>query len=461
MSKDAPSLWATLREAVRGTSADLTAIPISRAVVLLAVPTVLETSMESLFAIVDVFVVSRVGPAAVATVGLTESMLSIAYALAMGLGAAATAVVARKTGEKDVDGASRAAVQAIFVALLVASALGVLGALLAPRLLSAMGAAAEVIETGATYTAVMLGGSVTIFLLYVMNAALRAAGDASAAMRSLWLSTILNIVLAPCLVFGIGPVPALGVTGAAIATTVSRGIGVAYQTRVLLRSGGRLAIARRHVALRLGETAELVRLAVPAAMQVLVETASWLGLVRILAGYGSVALAAYTIAMRIAVFALLPPWGFANAAAALVGQNLGAGEPERARRSVEVIARTNVAFLGAVGLVFVVVAPSLVGVFTTEPPIAALGATALRIVALGFAFYAYGMVALQAFNGAGDTRTPMVVNVASFWLFKIPLAYLLAHGLGMGPAGVFIAISAAYTLQSFAGAVLFRRKRWG
>lgn len=445
---------------MRGTTQDLTAIPIRRAVVLLAVPTVLEMSMESLFAVVDIFFVSKLGPAAVAAVGLTESMLSLAYAVAMGLGAGATAIIARRTGEKDADGAASAAVQVILVAVVIAAMLGLAGVVLAPRLLGAMGATEDVIATGSSYTAIMLGGSITIFLLFVINAVFRSAGDASVAMRSLWLASILNMALAPCLVFGVGPIPRLGVTGAAIATTASRGIGVLYQLSVFARRDRRLVLARRHLVVRLAEIREIVRLAVPATMQVLVETASWLALVRIVASFGEVALAAYTIAMRVAIFALNPPWGLANAAATLVGQNLGAREPERARRSVGVIARYNVAFLGAVGLGFVVFARPIVSVFVSEPDVIALAATALRIVALGFAFFAYGMVAIQAFNGAGDTRTPMLVNVGSFWLFKLPLAYGLARALGMGPAGVFVAISAAYSLQSVVAAVLFRRGRW-
>lgn len=452
--------WSTIREALRGTTQDLTAIPIRRAVVLLAVPTVLEMSMESLFAVVDIFFVSKLGPGAVATVGLTESMLSLVYAVAMGLGAGATAIIARRTGEKDADGAASAAVQVIGLALVVSAVLGVAGVLLAPRLLSAMGATSDVIAGGASYTAVMLGGSVTIFLLFVINAVFRSAGDASVAMRSLWLASILNMVLAPCLIFGVGPFPRLGVTGAAIATTASRGMGVAYQLFVLVRAHRRLVIARRHLVLRLASVREIVRLAVPATMQVFIETASWLALVRILASFGDVALAGYTIAMRVAIFALLPPWGLANAAATLVGQNLGAREPERARRTVGVIARYNVAFLGSAGLLFIAFARPIVSVFSAEPGVVALAATALRIVALGFAFFAYGMVAIQAFNGAGDTRTPMLVNVGSFWLFKVPLAYVLARVLGMGPAGAFVAISAAYSLQSVVAAVLFRGGRW-
>jgi putative MATE family efflux protein len=279
-------------------------------------------------------------------------------------------------------------------------------------------------------------------------------------MKSLWLASILNMVLAPCLIFGVGPFPRMGVTGAAVATTVSRGIGVLYQVVALVRGKRRLVIGVRHLAIRRETMADIVRLATPASMQVLVETASWLALVRILSEYGSVALAGYTIAMRVAMFALLPPWGLANAAATLVGQNLGAAEPERAKHTVSLIGRYNVVFLGGIGAIFVAAAGPIIGVFTSDPPTAEVAVVALRIVALGFAFFAYGMVAIQAFNGAGDTRTPMLVNVGAFWFFKLPLAWTLARLLGMGPPGVFVAIAAAYSLQAAVATWLFRRGKW-
>lgn len=460
MTTDSTSLWSTVREAVRGTQQDLTAIPIRRAVVLLAVPTVLEMSMESVLTIVDIFFVSKLGSAAVATVGLTESMLSLTYALAMGLSAAATAIISRRAGEKDWDGASIAAVQVIFLAIAIAAVLGTLGGVASPRLLALMGADADVVATGSTYAAVMLGGSVTIFMLFVVNAVFRSVGDAAVAMRALWLANAVNLVLAPCFIFGVGPVPRMGVAGAAVATTLSRGLGVAYQLSVLVRKRGHLAIARRHLAVRLRLVTELVRLATPATGQVLIETASWLGLVRILSTYGSAALAGYTIAMRIVIFSLLPSWGLAQAAAALVGQNLGAREPERARRSVWTIARYNVAFLLPVGAVCAVAPGVLVAFFSDDPAVSAYAAECLRTVAIGFVVFAFGMVAVQAFNGAGDTTTPMLVNFASFWLFKIPCALVLAKVVGLGPRGVFLAITAAYTVQSVVAGALFRRGRW-
>ena len=459
-SSATPSFWSTVRESLRGTEQDLTAVPIQRAVLLLAIPMVLEMSMESLFAVVDIFFVSKLGSDAVATVGLTESMLSVVYTLAMGLSAGATAVVARKTGEKDLDGAAAAAGQVILLALAGASVLGVLGVALSSHLLGAMGASPGVVATGTAYTAIMLGGSVTIFLLFVVNAVFRSAGDAAIAMRALWLANGLNIVLAPCFIFGLGPFPKLGVAGAAVATTVSRGIGVGYQVLMLRRRRGRLAIELRHLRPRPKLIVELLRLSSTASLQVLIETASWLGLVRILSSFGSQALAGYTIAMRVAIFALLPSWGLANAAATLTGQNLGASQPERAERSVRTIGRYNVLFLGSVGAIFALAPHLIVSLFTHDAEATAYGVECLRIVALGFVVFAYGMVMLQAFNGAGDTVTPMLVNLGCFWFVKIPIAYTLARSFGLGPRGVFLAITVAYSAQSIVSWVLFRRGRW-
>ncbi len=453
-----PSLWATVREAFRGTEQDLTSIPIQRSVLLLAVPMVLEMSMESLFAIVDIFFVSKLGSDAVATVGLTESMLSLVYALAMGLSAGVTAIVARRTGEKDPEAASIAAGQAIVIALITSASLGVAGGLLAPSLLGSMGATPGVIATGAGYTAVMFGGGVTIFLLFVVNAIFRSAGDAAVAMRSLWIANGLNIVLAPIFIFGAGPFPKMGVVGAAVATTLSRGVGVLYQVYLLRRS--RLALRSGHLRLRAGIVLELLRLASTATLQVLIETASWLGLVRILSVFGSTVLAGYTIAMRVAIFAMLPSWGLANAAATLVGQNVGAGEPDRAKASVRTIARYNVAFLGTVGVLFAIVPHAIVGLFTVDAAALDFGADCLRIVSVGFLMFAFGMVMIQAFNGAGDTVTPMLINLGCFWFLKLPVAYVLANVVGLGPRGVFLSITTAYSVQAVVSWALFRRGRW-
>lgn len=454
------SWWSSIREAIRGSEADLTAVSIRRAIFLLAVPTVLEMSMESLFAIVDIFFVSKLGSNAVATVGITESALAPLYAIAMGLAAAATATVARRIGEKDSEGAAKAAAHVIALAVICALFFGGLGAWNARGILVVMGAGTEVVEQGTPYVAVMLGGGVTIFLLFLMNAIFRAAGDAAVAMRSLWLATILNIALAPCLIFGLGPFPRCGLVGAAIATTVSRGVGVGYQLLVLRRKKDRLAIGLRHFTLHKPLLKTLVGIASPATLQMLIETASWLGLVRIMASYGSVALAGYTVTMRVVIFVLLPSWGLAMAAATLVGQNLGAKAPDRAARSVWTIAGYNLAFLAPTSMVLAFAPTFFLRILTDDAATVAAASTGLRIIAIGLVSFSCGMVAIQAFNGAGDTRTPLFVNVASFWLFKLPLAWLLAKGLGFGPRGVFIAISLAYAMQSLLGGLLFLRGRW-
>ena len=451
---------ATVREAVRGSHGDFTEVPIGRAVILLAIPMVLEMALESVFAVVDVFWVSKLGAGAVATVGLTESMLALLYALAIGLSMAATATVARRIGERDRDRAARAAVQAIALGVCVSVPLGVLGALLAPRLLALMGAGPDVVASGWKFTAVMLGGNSVIVLLFLINAIFRGAGDAAVAMRVLWFANAINLVLDPCLIFGLGPFPALGVTGAAVATTTGRGIAVCVQLAALARGTGHLVIRRPHLRLDPKTMVSLLRLSGSAIVQSLIGTASWIGLVRILAGFGSAALAGYTIALRIVVFAILPSWGMSNAAATLVGQNLGAKRPDRAERSVFLAGLYNMAFLGAVGLVFVSVPGALVGLFTQDPAVRPIATQGLRIIAAGFLFYAWGMVLVQAFNGAGDTWTPTVINFFVFWLWEIPLAYFLAVRLGLGPRGVFLAIAVAFSTLAVAGAVLFRRGKW-
>jgi putative MATE family efflux protein len=452
--------WALVREAVAGSHRDFTQESLGRAILLLAVPMVLEMIMESVFAVVDIFWVSRLGSDAVATVGLTETMLTIVYSLAMGLSMGATAVVARRTGEKDREGAARAGVQAIAMGVLLAAVVGVLGAIFAPQLLALMGASQAVLTVGSGYTRVMLGGSVTILLLFLINAVFRGAGDAALAMRTLWLANGINIVLAPFLVFGWGPFPQLGVTGAAVATTIGRGTGVVYAFVTLVRGRGRLVVSRRHLRLDLEAALTILRVARSGVVQILIGTASWVGLVRVLSGFGSAALAGYTIAIRVVLFALLPSWGMANAAATLVGQNLGAGRPDRAEQAVWRAAFYNLIFLGSVGLLFILLGEAIVGLFTSDPVVAGYGSNCLRIVAAGFFLYAYGMVVGAAFNGAGDTRTPTLINLFCFWALEIPLAFALAHPLGMGPTGVFIAITVAFSAVAVVSVRQFRRGRW-
>jgi len=460
MSDPDGNLFSTVREALSGSHGSFTEGPVGRAVVLLAIPMVLEMALESVFAVVDVFWVAKLGASAVATVGLTESILSILYSLAIGLSMAATAVVARRIGERDREGAARTAVQAIALGVLIAVPLGVLGAVFAPRLLALMGAGADVAASGAPFMAVMLGGNVVIVLLFLINAIFRGAGDATVAMRVLWLANAINLVLDPCLIFGWGPFPALGVTGAAVATTTGRGIAVLVQLVTLARGTGRLAIRREHLRLDPKTMLALLKLSGNAIFQSLIGTASWIGLVRILSGFGSAALAGYTIAIRIVIFGLLPSWGMSNAAATLVGQNLGAKKPDRAARSVYLAGFYNMAFLGVVGLGFFLFPGALVGLFTADAAVGPIAAEGLRIIAAGFLFYAWGMVLVQSFNGAGDTWTPTVINFFVFWLWEIPLAWALAVRAGMGPRGVFLAIPIAFSTLAVAGGLLFRRGKW-
>jgi len=454
------TIWSVIRDAVRGTHHDYTAGSIGRAIVLLAIPMVLEMGMESIFAVVDVFWVSRLGPDAVATVGLTESILTLVYTAAMGLSIGVAATVARRIGEKRPDAAAETAVQGIAMGLVVAAFVAVLGVSLAPHLLGVMGATPAVVRIGSGYTRMMLGGSATVLLIFLINAIFRGAGDAAIAMRVLWLANAINILLGPCLIFGLGPFPKMGVTGAALATTIGRGTGVLYQIYRLTRGDARVAVRRIHLALKPAIMASLIRLSGSGTFQVLVGTASYIGLVRIVSTFGSAALAGYTIAIRLVIFCLLPSWGLSNAAATMVGQSLGAGKPERAERAVWIASGYNMAVLGSVGVLFIILANPIVGLFTHDPTAAPTGALALRTMSFGFLFYALGMVLTSAFNGAGDTWTPTWINLACFWAFEIPLAYVLARVAGVGPFGVFLAITVGYSSFAVVSAVLFRRGRW-
>lgn len=452
--------WATIKASLRGSEYDFTSGPIGRAVVLLAIPMVLEMFLESVFALVDIYFVAHLGPDAVTAVGLTEALLAIIYALAMGLGVAVTAVVARRWGEKDPDAASHVAAQALLLGTSVAIVLGIAGFFCAEPLLRLMGASPEVVAIGINYTRIMLGAEVTVILLFLLNAAFRGAGDPVIAMRVLWIANAINIVLDPLLIRGIGPFPQLGVTGAAVATTIGRGVGVLIALYAITTPGHRLAITRRHFTLDIPVITGVLKLARTATLQFLIGTASWIGLVRLLAMYGSVAVAGYTVAIRLVIFGILPSWGLSNAAATMVGQALGAGKPDRAEQSVWVASRYNFAFLGTLGVVFLLFAPTLVGFFGGDPEVVALATRALRIIALGFPLYAFGMVITQAFNGAGDTWTPTWLNFVVFWLFEIPLAWLLATVVGLGPDGAFWAITLAFSLLAGAAVLVWRRGRW-
>jgi len=454
------SAWRLLQKAIRGTAEDYTEGSLNRAVFLLSVPMVLEMVMESAFALTDVFFVGRLGPDAVAAVGLAESLLTVVYAVAMGLCMATTALVARRIGEKQPEEAARAAVQAVAVGLAVSLPFAVAGVAGSRGLLTLMGAPSSVVETGWGYAAWMLGGNATVVLLFLMNAIFRGAGDATVAMRALWIANAVNIVLDPCLIFGLGPFPELGVTGAAIATNVGRAVGVAYQVRTLVSAHGRLHVERRYLRPDRRLMLHLVRLSLGGVGQFLIGTASWLGLVRILSLFGAAALAGYTIALRIVVVALLPSWGMSNAVATLVGQNLGAGKPDRAERSVWIVGLYNMAVLLGVMALFLLEGEPLVALFSADPAVQRLGAQCLRVVSCGYAFYAWGMVLVQAFNGAGDTVTPTWINLGCYWLFQIPLALVLSRGLGYGPLGVFLAITLAESLLAVAGLLAFRRGAW-
>jgi len=454
------SIWSAVREALRGSRRNYTEGPIGRAILILAIPMVLEMMMESVFVVCDVFFVSKLGPDAVATVGLTESLLAIVYTIAMGLSIGVTATVARRTGEHDAEGASRTAVQGIAIGVFVSILLGIGGAIFAPTLLGLMGASPDVLATGSMFTRVMLGGNASILLLFLINGIFRGAGDAQLSMRTLWLANAINILLGPCLIFGLGPFPRLGVTGAAIATTIGRSTGVLFALAQFFRRSGRVHIHRRHLRLDPGLMLKLVRLSGSGTFQVLIGTASWIGLVRILAGFGSTALAGYTIAIRIVLFALLPSWGMGNAAATMVGQALGARKPERAEQAVWRAAFYNLCFLGSVSLLFFFGARGIVSLFTQDPAVADYARTGLRVIAIGFVLYAYGMVLSQAFNGAGDTWTPTWIGFFTMWLFEIPLAYVLADRLGFGPLGVFVAIPIAFSAYAIASLVMFRRGSW-
>ena len=452
--------WQTIKDALRGHHHDYTTEELGRAILLLAVPMVLEMVMESVFAVVDVFFVGHLGPAAVATVGLTESYLALVYTLAMGLAIGVTATVARRTGEKDADGAAHAAAQGIWLGVGFSVVLGIVGAILAPDLLRLMGAGADVLAIGTPYARIMLGGNLVILLLFVINAAFRGVGDPAVAMRALWVGNGINILLNPCLILGLGPFPQLGVTGSAVATMIGRGSGVLYQFWVLSQGGSRLAIRRHHATPDLPLMWRMLKMSGTGMLQSFVMTASWIGLVRVIATFGSAAVAGYTITIRIILFVLLPSWGLANAAATLVGQNLGAGRPERSEAAAWKAGRFNAIFLGVVGMFFIALSGPLTALFTTDPAVLAIADPALAMVSLGFPFYAYGMVLSNSFNGAGDTWTPTGLNFVCFWLLEIPLALLLSRHLGLGVQGGFIAITVAFSSLALLAIPLFKRGKW-
>jgi len=454
------SFWSIAREAVRGSGRDFTLEPIGRSLFLLAVPMILEMVMESVFALVDVFFVGRLGPDAVAVVILTESIMALVYAVAFGLAIGATATVARRIGEHDPEGAAKTATHVIYLGVIVSLIMGAAGVVLAPTLLNALGAEPPVIAMGTTFMRIMLGGNAVVVFLFLLNAIFRGAGDAAIAMRVLWLANALNIILGPCFIFGLLFFPQLGVTGAAVGTTIGRGSGVLFAFWYLFRGEKRFHIQPENWRLDVSMLWRLVRLSSTAILQFLIGTASWSALVRVVAGFGSEAVAGYGIALRMVVFLLLPSLGLSNAAATMVGQNLGAGKPERSESAVWRAAFFNAAIYGAVGIALLFVSGNVVHFFSHDDIVISYGSDALRIIGYGFLFYGFGMVMETAFNGAGDTWTPTWINLFIFWIFEIPLAYLLAYRFEMGPRGVFWAITIAFSVLAVVSALLFRQGKW-
>ncbi len=448
------------RLSLRDDDVDYTTGPIGRALGLLAIPMMLEMSMESVFAVVDIAFVSRLGTDAIAAVGITEALVTVLYAVAVGLGMGVTAMVSRRIGAKQTDAAASVTGQAIWIGAVLSIVIGAAGVMYAEEMLVMMGASDSVVATGTGFTSVLLGGSASILYLFLLNAAFRGAGDAAVALRSLWLANGLNIILDPCLIFGLGPFPEMGVTGAAVATTIGRGTGVLYQLWYLFDGRGRLEFQFRHLRVIPSLISRVLRISVGGVGQFLVATSSWIVIMRIVALYGSSAIAAYTIALRMLEFVWLPAWGLGNAAATLVGQNLGAGQALRAERSAWLAARYNAIFMSVAGVFLIALAPWITELFTNEPEVLSYGTTCLRILGLGFPMYAIGMIITQALNGAGDTVTPTVINLICFWMLQIPLSYWLATTVELGPNGVFLAMVISETLLTVLSVIVFRRGNW-
>ena len=453
-------LFKYFKIAIKGSEQEFTKGSIRRAIFMLSIPMVMEMMMESIFALVDAYFVSSLGANAIATVGLTESVLTLVYAVAIGLSMGVTAIVARRIGEKNIEGARRAAVQAIFLGIGVAVIISVAGILYPKEILGLMGGEQDLIEEGFRYTQFLLGGNVTIMLLFLINAVFRGAGDASVAMRVLILSNVLNIILDPMLIFGFGPIPAFGVQGAAIATTIGRGTAVIFQLLVLFFGWSKIKVVWRDIRLHADVMWNLIKVSLGGIGQFIIGTSSWVFLMRIMAEFGSEVLAGYTISIRVLLFTLMPSWGMSNAAATLVGQNLGAKQPDRAEKSVWKTGKYNAYFMLGVSVFYLIFAEFIMRFFSSEAEVIEYGALSLRIIAAGYVFYAYGMVVIQAFNGAGDTKTPTIINFFCFWVFQLPFAYLAAVSLNLGPLGVFLAITLAEMLIAVVGIIWFRKGKW-
>jgi len=454
------SLIQLFKQAVQGKTKDFTQGSIGKAAFLLAVPMVLEMVMESIFAITDIFFVAGLGSQAIAVVGLTEAVLTLLYAVAIGLSMAVTATIARRIGEKNTLLANQIAGQTLWLGVIVAVIISFIGINYSEQILAMMGATDSLIEQGKSYTSIMLGGSISILYLFLINAIFRGAGDASTAMKSLWLANGINIVLDPLLIYGVGPFPEMGLAGAAVATTIGRSIGVIYQLNYLFKLSTRIKVGFQELAFNSNVCLKLIKVSTGGVVQFLIATASWIALVRIISTYGSAAVAGYTIAIRVVMFTILPAWGLSNAVATLVGQNLGAGKAERAEQSVWKIAKYNVYFLLSVALLFLIFTQEIVGIFTQDKLVLHYASDTLRFISYSYGFFAIGMIVVQAFNGAGDTMTPTKINFFCYWLVQIPLAYLLAKGVDLGPTGVFLAITLSQSLLAFVGIIIFRKGDW-
>ena len=453
-------LLADIKEALAGTEQDFTSGSLGRAIFLLSVPMVLEMMMESIFAIVDIYFVGRISTQAVATVGITESLITLVYAFGVGFSMATTAVVSRRIGEKDRDGAAVAAFQSILTGVVVSLVIAIPGMLYAGELLKLMGASEEIYTEMSSYTAIMLGGNAVIMLLFIINAVFRSAGDAAISMRVLLVANGLNIILDPLLIFGFGPIPAMGITGAAIATNIGRGIAVIYQFYLLFNGKKRVQLLVRHIEVNLATIQKLIRISMGGIGQYVIATSSWIFLMRIMAEFGDAAVAGYTIAIRVIIFTLLPSWGISNAAATLVGQNLGAKQPDRAQKSVWTTGRINMVMMGIISVVLFTMPGYFMGMFTSEPEVISNGVLCLRVLSLGFILYGLGMVLVQALNGAGDTYTPTRINLVCFWMIEIPLAYMLAKMTGLNEQGVYVAIVVSESIMTLIALWYFRRGKW-
>ncbi|WP_299135991.1 MATE family efflux transporter [uncultured Tenacibaculum sp.] len=454
------NIFSLFKDAVLGRQQDFTQGSIKKAVFMLAIPMILEMLMESIFALVDIIYVSRVSVNAVATVGLTESVLTLVYAVAIGLSMAATALIARRTGEKDSVGANQTAVQVIFLGIGISILISILGIVYPKEILALMGGEPNLIEEGFGYTRVLLGGNITVMLLFLINAIFRGAGNASIAMWTLILSNGLNIILDPIFIFGLGPIPAYGVEGAAIATTIGRGVAVITQLLILFYGKGKIKLVIKDLVLNIALIFNIIKVSLGGIGQFIIGTSSWVFLMRIMSEFGSEVLAGYTISIRIMMFTLMPAWGMSNAAATLVGQNLGANKPDRAEKSVWITSKYCAYFMGIVSVVYILFASTFLEWFSNNPEVVSNGALCLQVIAAGYIAYAYGMVVIQSFNGSGDTKTPTLINFVCFWLFQLPFAYLMAITFDFGPQGVFWAITLAEVLIAIIGILLFKKGKW-